>query len=283
MLQEMRKYAKSWVANIFLGLLTLSFVSWGAYTNLGPSADTSVAKVGGKPIDQQEFRRDFTNAMRQEGERRGGAPLTTDEARKLGLGTSILEQKIATLALDNVVHDLGLTASDAMVTTTIQRYAGFAGLTGQFDRPTFQRAIERFGYSEKGFIELIRSDTARSQLTRTVEANFTLPPGYARLLYSYFFEVRAADYIVVDDKAIGPTAPPPDAVLQAYIKAHADQFSTPEYRDVSFAYVTPADVSAGIKVTDEQVKQAYDDHKSEFVVAEKRDFLQLQFASEAAA
>lgn len=282
MLQEMRKYAKSRVANVFLGILALSFVSWGVNGMISASVDSSVAKVGGKPIDQQEFHRDYTNAIRQEGERRGQA-LSSDEARKLGLGTSLLEQKISTLALDNVAHTLGLTASDAMVTATIQRYSGFAGLTGQFDRQTFQRTIERFGYSEQGFIELMRGDTARGQLLRAVETNFTLPPGYARLLFAYFFEVRAADYIVVDDHAIGPIAPPPDATLQAFIQAHADQFSTPEYRDVSYAYATAADVSAAIKVTDEQIKQAYDDHKGEFVVPEKRDVQQLLFTTEAAA
>jgi peptidyl-prolyl cis-trans isomerase D len=283
MLQDMRKFSKSWVANIFLGLLTLSFVTWGVGDLVSARQDNSVAKVGKTVIDRTEFSRDYRNAMREEGMRRGSQTLTDDEARKLGLGTAILEQKISTVALDNAVHKLGLTASDAQVTASIQRYSGFAGLTGQFDHQVFLRAIDRFGFTEQGFIEQIRADTARGQLTRAVEGSFTLPPGYAKLLFAYFFETRAADYILVDDKALGPIPPPPDTTLTAFIKAHANQFSTPEYRDVTYAWIAPADVVAQIKVTDDQIKQAYDEHKSEYVIPEKRDVLELLFATEAAA
>lgn len=283
MLQEMRKYTKSWIANILLGLLTLSFVSWGVGDILSARIDTSVAKVGGKTIEQREFTQNLQNAMKAEGARRGGASLTADEARKIGLSKTVLEQDISDAALDNVAHDQGLVVSDTTLTALIQRAPVFAGLTGQFDRQVFIRFAERQGYSEQGFIQRLRDDLARNQLTRAVEDGFTLPPGYVRLLISYFFEQRAADYIVVDDKALGPVPPPPDATLAAFVKAHADQFSTPEYRDVSYAWIAPTDVQALVKVTDEQIKQAYDEHKAEYVVSEKRDVQQLLFTSETAA
>jgi peptidyl-prolyl cis-trans isomerase D len=283
MLQEMRKYTKSWIANIFLGVLALSFVSWGVGDMVSGRTDTSVAKVGGTVIDRSDFSRDFQNAMKQEGARRGEATLTADEARKLGLGDAVLESKISQTALDNMVKKLGLTVSDAQVVAMIQRIPSFSGLTGQFDRRVFLQAIERFGYSEQGFLELIRADIARSQLSRAIESGFTLPPGYAKLLFAYFFETRAADYIVVEDKALGTIPTPPDATLQAYIKAHADQFSTPEYRDVTYAWLTPADVIAQVKVTDDQIKQAYDENRGTYIVPEKRDVEQINFNSEAAA
>ncbi len=280
MLQEMRKFTKSWVANIFLGLLTLSFVSWGVGDIISGRTDTAVAKVGGKAIDQQEFQRDYTNALRSEGDRRGKA-LSADEARRLGLPNAIIEQDISRLALDNVVNKLGLTASDAMVTATIHRYPVFSGLTGQFDRQTFQRTIERIGYTEQGFIELIRGDTMRTQLVRAMEGGFAMPPGYARALFAYFTEMRAADYIVVEGKALGAIPAPPDAELEAFVKAHPNQFSTPEYRDVTYAWISPDDVAAQVKVSDDQIKSAYDEHKDDFVKPEKRDLELLPFTTEA--
>ncbi len=283
MLQEMRKYAKSKLANVLLGLLAVSFVSWGVGDFVRASNDTSVAKVGGVAIDQQDFRRDYTNAVRTEANRRGEATLTPEQARQLKIADTVLEQKIASQTLDNVVNKLGLTASDAMVTNIIHRYSAFSGVTGQFDRATFQRTIDRIGYSEQGFIELVRADTARMQLVQAVEGGFKVPPGYAKLLFNYFTEMRAADYIVVDSKSLGAIPAPSDAELTAFIKAHPGQFSTPEYRDVTYAAITPDDLIPSIKVTDEQIQQAYDDHKDEFVVPEKRDLDQLSFQNEAAA
>jgi peptidyl-prolyl cis-trans isomerase D len=282
MLQEMRKFSKSWIANIFLGILTLSFVSWGVGDILQGRVNTAVATVGDTPIEQAEFQRDYSNALRRAGEERGKA-LSADEARQENIGGQLLEEAINRTALDNVVHKLKLTVSDAMVTATIQSAPAFAGPTGVFDRQTFQQRISRLNYTEPGFIELIRSDAARNQLASAVENGFTIPRGYAQALFAYFMEMRAADYIVVDAKALGPIPPPPDSVLEAYVKAHANRFSTPEYRDVVYAWIAPDDVLAGITVTDEQIKTAYESHLDQYVTPAKRELQQIIFPSQAEA
>jgi len=282
MLQEMRKYTKSWIANIFLGLLTLSFVSWGVGDILRGRVDTAVAKVGGTSIEEVMFRRDYSNLLRQAGQERGKA-LSSEEARREGLGNSLLEQDISQTALDNVVQKLGLTASDTTVTAEIQRIPAFAGLTGQFDRATFQQALQRIGYNEQGFIERMRADLSRNQLMLALEGGFEVPPGYARMLFSYFTEVRAADYIVIDAKTLGPIAAPADAVLAAYVKAHPNSFSTPEYRDVTFAWIGPDDVAPSIAVGDDQIKAAYDNNISQYVIPEKRELEQIRFKTQAEA
>ncbi len=282
MLQNMRKFAKSWVANIFLGILTLSFVSWGVGDILQGRVNTAVATVGDSSIEQTEFQRDYSNALRRLGDERGKA-ISTDEARKENLGGQLLEESINRTVLDNVVRKLNLTTSDAMVTATIQSVPAFAGPTGIFDRGTFEQRISRLNYSERGFIELIRADTTRNQLVAAVESGFEIPPGYARALFAYFMEMRAAEYIVVDARALGPIPPPPDSVLEAYVKAHTGRFSTPEYRDVTYAWIAPEDVMAGITVTDEQIKQAYESHLDQFVTPAKRELQQIIFPNEAAA
>jgi len=282
MLQEMRKYTKSWIANLFLGLLTLSFVSWGVGDIFRGGSSTAVATVGGTAIDQSEFRRDYTNVLRSVGEQRG-KPLSADEARKMNLGSDVLEQSINDTALDNAVRKLGLTASDALITAQIQHAPAFAGLTGQFDHQAFETIINRAGYTEQGFIERLRKDTARAQLLSAAQGGFLLPPGYARALFAIATELRAAEYIVVDAKSIGTIAPPADAVLQAYVKAHPERYSTPEYRDVTYAWISPDDVQNSLTVTDDQIKQAYESHLDQFILPEKRDLSQIEFKSEAEA
>jgi peptidyl-prolyl cis-trans isomerase D len=276
----MRKYTHSWASNVLLGVLALAFVSWGVGDIFRGNISTAVATVGGTEIDQNDFRRDYSNVLRNQGEERGKA-IAPEEARRLNLGGQLLEQDIARTALDNAVRSLGLTASEGLVVQEIHQMPAFAGLTGQFDRATFQQRIERIGYSEPGFIQLLRADTARSQLIRAVEGGFMLPPGYARAIFAFATELRAAEYIVVDAKSVGNIAPPADAVLQDYVKAHPNRYSTPEYRDVTYAWIAPADVANQVTVTDDQVKQAYDSHIDQFVIPEKRDLQQVEFTSEA--
>ena len=67
MLQEMRKYAKSWVSSIFLGGLALSFAVWGIADIFRGNTDTNVFSVGSTQVPVDLFARDFHNAMRNAG------------------------------------------------------------------------------------------------------------------------------------------------------------------------------------------------------------------------
>jgi peptidyl-prolyl cis-trans isomerase D len=275
MLQQMRQFSKSWISTLFLGALTLSFVAWGVGDIFKGGTSTAVATVGGTSIEQSEFQRDYNNFLRHQGK-----GLSAEQARRANIGNLLLQQDIAQVAMDNVVRQLGMTVSDDTVSEEIHAIPEFAGITGAFDRATFQQKVSEIGYSEQGFIEVMRRDMARTQLMHAAEAGFVIPAGYARALFAYSTELRAADYVTVDAKSLPPIAPPSDAVLTAYVKAHTDRFSTPEYRDVTYAEIGPDDVSKGLTVTDQQIQSVYDANKDQYDIPEKRDLEQIPFASQ---
>src|SRR5207248_4526349 len=83
--------------------------------------------------------------------------------------------------------------------------------------------------------------------------------------------------------AAGAPPQPNDAQLAGYIKAHAHAFSTPEYRDVTYAMASPEDVMGKVSVTDDQLKQQYELRKDQYQIAEKRDVEQIVFPDAASA
>ena len=76
---------------------------------------------------------------------------------------------------------------------------------------------------------------------------------------------------------------PSEAVLAAYVKTNTARFSTPEYRSVDFAAITPEDVTGGITVTDQQIKDDYESRRTTYVVPERRDVQQIEFKAQAEA
>jgi peptidyl-prolyl cis-trans isomerase D len=274
----MRQFSKTWVATLGMGVLTLSFAVWGINDVFRAGTSTAVATVGGTSIEQVEFQRDYTNFIRRQGK-----DFTADQARRANLGSLMLQQTIAQVALDNVARELRMTVSDDTVSEQIRAIPEFAGISGAFDRAVFQQKVQQIGYSEQGFIELMRRDLTRTQLLSAAQGGFEIPAGYARALFAYYTEMRAAEYVTVDAKALPPIVPPPDAVLAAYVKAHADRFSTPEYRDVAYAEIGAADVSKDVAVTDQQIQNLYDANKDKYNIAEKRDLEQIPFPDRAAA
>jgi peptidyl-prolyl cis-trans isomerase D len=281
MLQEMRKYAKSTVASIFLGVLALSFGVWGIADIFHGNADTTVATVGDTKIPLDAYQREYQNYLRNSG-RETGKELTPEQARALGVPGQILQQLISRQAVDNAVNALKLTASDDFVARQIKSIRAFAGPLGTFDHDTFQRTIGENGYTEQTFIAAVRDDTAREQLLDATKNGIEMPAGYAQAIFDYLNEERAVQYVALPASSVN-VAPPTDAQLAAYLKAHASQFSTPEYRAVTYVSMTPADVMSEVSVTGDQLKQEYEARKATYVIPEKRDIEQITFPDEASA
>ncbi|HWX88688.1 MAG TPA: SurA N-terminal domain-containing protein [Rhizomicrobium sp.] len=278
----MHTLSKSWMATLLMGGLTLSFVVWGIADVFTGVSTAGVATVGGTDIGTQEFQRTYRNFLRNQSQQMG-TEITPEMAQKLGLGQVALQQMVSRTALNNEAQQLGLTASDAAVVQNVRAMAPFRGTLGQFDRPTFIQAVQAAGYSEQQFLDEVRQDMTRDQLTQAVEGNFLVPPTYAQAIFQYINEKRAADYVILSPEQAGDVPAPSDAVLSAYVKEHAERFSTPEYRDVDYAAIAPSDVIGSVTVSDAQIQQDYDAHKATYVIAEKRDVQQIEFKTEAEA
>jgi peptidyl-prolyl cis-trans isomerase D len=282
MLQWMHRLSTSWVASLFMGVLALSFVVWGIADVFTGMTTTALVTVGSTEISQDAFSRSYRNFLRTESQREG-TNITPDMAQKMGLGNVALQQLVSRTALDNTIRRMGLTTSDAALAASVRATPAFHGPTGEFDKNTFNQIIGNAGYNEPDFLAEMRADLTRDQLSGSLERGFSLPTGYVQALFLFLTEKRAADYVIVAPEAVGPIAPPGDAVLAAYVKQHADQFSTPEYRQVEYAQIGPQDVAKEAAVTDAMIAADFAAHQADYNVPEKRDIQQIEFASQAEA
>ena len=281
MLQQMRAFSKGIISTIFMGALALSFAVWGIADIFRGGGDTNVVTIGSTAIPYDQFSRDYRNLLRNES-RQSGQDITPDVARKMGLDKSALEQMINRTAIDTIIANMGLAISDADVSARVRGMQVFNPL-GTFDKATFDRRLQENGFTEDSFIAEIRGDMVREQLLGPIQYGLEIPPGYAAALFAYSTERRAAEYVLLTPQSLGAIPPPGDATLAAYVKAHVDRFSTPEYRDVTVALIGPEDIAPGIKVTDAQLHAEYDARKSTYVIPEKRDVQQISFSDEASA
>ncbi|HZQ40775.1 MAG TPA: SurA N-terminal domain-containing protein, partial [Rhizomicrobium sp.] len=283
MIQWLGRISRGVVAQVLMGVLALSFGIWGiADVFTGQSSGTAVATVGSTEISEQDFSRDYRNLLRNQSQQ-SGIQLTAEMAQRMGLGPSELQQIISRTALDNLAARLGLTTPDAELAQQIRAMPAFKGASGNFDHALFLQIVSNAGYSEQSFLESVRGDNTRQQLTNSMEGGFRLPPGYAQAIFLYATQTRAADYVIVSPDSLGPIAPPSDAVLADYVKAHPERFSTPEYRELEYAAVTPQDVASQVTVTDKMIADDYKAHLTDYMIPEKRDIEQIEFPTEAEA
>jgi peptidyl-prolyl cis-trans isomerase D len=280
MLQQMRSFARSWISGVFLVGLAATFGLWGIADVFQGSTDTSVATVGSVKVPAAIFQRDFTN-VRNRASQQSGGQLSSEMARMLG--QQILQRTIDETALDQVVSNKGLSASDEQVRASVQQVSVFKGPLGSFDRATFLEVLGRAGYTEDSYIADTRADIMRNQLVATVANGDQPSPGYAATVFLYLNERRAVQYVTLPASAAGNIPNPDDAALTTYIKVNSAQFSTSEYRDVTYASIGPDDLMNQVQVSDAQLREQYELKKDTYQIPEKRDIEQIPFPDEAGA
>jgi len=286
MLQSIHNATKNWIGYIILFVLVMflvgAFALWGVGDIFRGGVDTTVAEVGGRSIDRADYDRELKSQIRQLSAGQD-TELSMDQVRAIGLDKIVLDRMIERTAIDERMAYLGLTASDEAVRARIERDPAFRGTSGMFDKDRFSRLLMEAGVSEGQYVEGIRGDIARQQYILAAVAGVEAPPRLARLLYDYQNEQRVAEYLVLAPEAAGNPPEPTEAQLVAYHKAHADMFSTPEYREIEFVEIGVNEVADEIHVSDEELKAAWERHKDEYQKPEQRELEQVTFPTQAAA
>lgn len=273
MMDSLRNAAKSWVAKLLIGLLAVSFGIWGIADVFRGYSQGSLASVGSAEITPAEYSRAF-NRYLQNLQRQTGQALTPEDARKLGIDRGVLDNLIQTAAIDDQARLLKLAVSDAAIAQDTASNPAFHDSAGKFDPAEFRRRLDSAGLSEAGYLQSEREGRLREAVTGSVDGSFVVPKALVEALYRHSSEQRDVRYFTVATADSEVAAPTDDEVKKEY-EAQPDLFTAPEYRTIALMKAEPADVASKIEVSDEDLKQAYEKYKAEYVVPGERTILRM--------
>lgn len=283
MLDTFRKISNNFASKLLLALLVLSFALWGIGDMVrSPGGSGSIATVGDTAISADAYRRalhsETENVRRALGDR-----YTPELAKSLGIERYVLRTLLEEALLRAESESLGIVPSDADVARRIRSNPAFQDSAGVFDKRAFESTLSRMGLSEKRYAEKIRQDIASQLIMDTLTARAPLPEGVAEMLHAAEEEPRQVTIYALGPPQADKVAPPPAGVLESYYAEHVQEFNAPEYRNVSYVVLTPADARGKAAVSDEALLAAYNERIDEFRRPERRTVEQLLYADEAEA
>jgi peptidyl-prolyl cis-trans isomerase D len=278
MLQAIRTRAGGIIVKVLFGLLILSFGFWGLYTRSpffqDKSPDAVVATVGSHDIHADAVQAALQPALERLRAQLGGA-LDPAQAKQLGVLDAVLDQLIDRELLDQEAAYLRLDLSDDVVRTAITTNPAFVGPDGKFNRDQFNQILAMNHLTEDGLVARLRHDIPRGDLLQAVTAGVIVPRPVIDAIYRYRHETRVADYVTVPLSAAGAIATPSDEELSKFYEAHSDMFRASEYRGFTLASLSTAEVSGDIKISDDQLKSAFEERKDDFATPEQRQVQQI--------
>src|SRR5262249_19643571 len=133
MLRGLRKASSNWLGQVVMacvvGFLIISFAIWGIGDIFRGFGRSTVAKIGRPESPVWQFRVRYNDKLQQYA-RQLGRPISTDQARAMGLDRLVIAQLVADIVLDERVRALGLNLSDAEVAKQITTDPAFQGPNG---------------------------------------------------------------------------------------------------------------------------------------------------------
>lgn len=284
-MEFLRVAAKTWVAKVLMGLLVMSFGVWGikdvstsflgnvlSWTGWGPK---DLVHVAGQTIRQPEYnvalQRMLKNLSAQSGQN-----LTIDDAKRMGVDKSVLENLINSASVQAQAAKLQLAVPNSAIVQTIADNKIFQDAKGKFDPALFRNLLQQNGIVESDYIASEKVTYLRNLVIGPAESKIKLPKVLELALAQYRGESREAKYFTFTVAETDLPAITEDELKKQYELTPA-AYTAPEYRSLAIMSVDPATISARMQVTAEEVATGYEQFKLDYFVAEKRTILQLTF------
>lgn len=275
MLTFFRKFARSWVSAIIIGLLVISFAVFGLQDSFSGVSSDSVAKVGRQGITQEEYRQEFDRLLKR-AKAEAKRDITTEEARKEGLDNAVLERMVGDRAFAALTESLGLMVATSVVQAEIAKIPGFQDPgTQRFSENIYAQALQENGYTPAAFEASVRGDLSRQGLTLAASSGFRAPRVFASQTLAFGTEQRVVTVVPIAASLAGAPRQPTEAQLTAFYEENKQALTRPETRAVTLAIASLADFQAKATIDEAQVRQVFEQNKVRLTTPAKRSLVQI--------
>ena len=268
MLQAIRDRAQGWIAWAIVIMIGIPFAFWGIESYLGVRGETGVAEVNGQEITERDLDFQFQNFRRQLRERLGSAfrPELFDDNRLRG---EVLDNMVRDAVLMQASSSMGLAASDREIRGAILSEPAFQR-SGQFDKPTYERALQLQGMVPRQFEEQLRQRLISTQLTRMIAATEIVTDRELSEAVRLLKQQRAVSYVTLPTSRFVTDEPISDQAISTYYSGHQDSFRTPEQVRLAYLVLDGEGMAASVESSDEELRALYDTERDRFRQPEQR-------------
>lgn len=274
MLTTTRRFAKSWVAAVIIGLLIVGLAIVGVTDVFRFDFGNHVIKAGDREVSQQQFARIVDN-LNERNAQMSGQRFTNQELVDSGQHLQILEGLAGEESLFAWVYRVGVRPAAELVANQLRaQQAFFDPVTGRWDEQTYAARLAEAGLTPAQYEQTLRDQIAAEHYVAAVAAGLRLPRVYGALEAAYTQETRSGRWVLLDPSSVTVPAPT-DAQLTDLLNQFADQVREPETRVVTLVRFTPGQAASQVTVSSEDIQRRFDFARDSLGTPETRSFVTL--------
>jgi peptidyl-prolyl cis-trans isomerase D len=264
MLQTIRDKISGVVAIAFLGAIAVVFVFWGVDFQTG--AQTYAAKVGGDTISSDTVRRAWQQRQSQLQQMlRDELPPDMVKSQQAMLLDQFVQQEL----LKQRAQRYGYRVSDHELAQKVMEYPQFQ-VDGKFSKDRYNALLRSSGLTETGFEAELQEGLLIDQLRNAVvESAFVVPYELDRR-YAMEKQEREIDYVLIPTTSFADSVSITDEQVQLWYNENQQNYLLPETVDLQYVELTRERAESGIEVTEQGLKDFYEQVKDRFTSQERR-------------
>lgn len=247
MLAEIHEKVKGIVAGIVLLMVGVPFVLWGinSYFESGPSL--TVARVGGEPITQ----RDYRAALDQFRGRVDPKTAQTVQFKQLVLDGLIDQQLLVRDA-----EAQGYRVSDAQLARLIRELPYFQR-DGRFDPQLYGALLRREGIGVAEFEQRLRGEVVTGQMQSGLVGSGFVTEADIQALVRLLRQERRVAYALVRTEPLAARAKVGADEIERHYTAHGDRYQSPEQVRVEYVRLSADELAKKITPTEDELRKAH--------------------------
>lgn len=259
MLQAIRDRAQGIFAWVMLILVGVPFALWGIQNYLDSGKEQPLAVVGDRDI----FEREVNQAYQQSLANLVGLAEVDDRQLKHEALERLIREEI--IAQNAEAKDLAV--SDSAVRDFIQTLPYFQ-TEGKFDKEKYNIMLSSQGLSSAQFVAQVRRALLMEQYQRGLLDSAFVTPNQIASLFRLRNQEREVEYLKIPLKKSARTIS--DAEIEDYYRKHLQAYQNPERVSIEYIAVRLDDIAKETQVTEDDLRNLYEEQKSGFASEERR-------------
>ncbi|KRC26152.1 SurA N-terminal domain-containing protein [Acidovorax sp. Root217] len=270
MFESIRKHSKIVMILLFL-LVIPSFVLVGIDSKYFSEKSEVVARVDGNKITQS----DWENAHRAESDRIRAQQPTMD-AKMLDSPAAryaTLERMVRERVLAAAAQKMHMVTSDARLARSLAEIPQIAALKrpdGTMDTEGYRTLVASQGLTPAGFEARVRNDLSVNQILGGVVGSAFVTDAQTGQALDALYQRREIQVARFNAADFAAKVTPTDADLEAYYKAHPNQFKQLESANVEYLLLTLDSVRDGITLNEDDLRTYYKENVARLAGKEER-------------
>jgi peptidyl-prolyl cis-trans isomerase D len=271
MFEFIRKHIKVIAVPFFL-LIILAFVfqSFGDYSGMTDRAAT-VATVGNSKITQSDWDLAHKNEVDRIRAQRPNLDAKLLESEQARYAT--LERLVREKVLAEAVAQQNLTTTDARLAKELQQDPTIASLRmpdGKLDMDRYKQLAASQGLTPEGFEARVRADLSVRQVESGVTSTGFIQPALASVTLNAFFGRREVQVARFNPADFSAKVIPTDDELQAYYQANQKLFMAEESASIEYLVLDMEAVKKSISLNEADLKTYYEQNSARLSGTEQR-------------